>query len=349
MTDRIAEYGRMTIDGATNTGLSLIHAEMRRQYDDARRSLENAGDVAAEIAASVRRTGRVRLLGMGGSHCVNRTAEAVLRVYGHDVAAVVASEALYAPFPDTKPVTRLLTSQSGESGEIVRILDGEDLDDTFGLTLDADSRLARRVPSLVGHGGAEVAYAATRSLTISLALMAAVAEALGHPQYGARAVLESSPAASIEAASATLMDCDAVIFCARGALNGIAEAGALGLLELARMPAFALEGGQFRHGPIEVLRPGIGIVLLRADDETVDLFSGLAAICVGAGVTPVVFDASGREPLEGCVTLQLTAAAGFAAALATLPYLQALLIEIAKTRVEHVGEPIRSQKVTSSE
>ena len=339
----------MTIDGATNSGLSLIYAEMRRQYDDARQSLENAGDVAAEIAASIRRTGRLRLLGMGGSHCVNLTAEAVLRVYGHDVAAVVASEALYAPFPDSQPVTRLLTSQSGESAEIVRILDGEDLDNTFGLTLDADSRLARTVPSLVGHGGAEVAYAATRSLTISLALMAAVAEALGHSQDDARAVLKSSPAVSIEAALATLKDCDAVIFCARGALIGIAEAGALGLLELARMPAFALEGGQFRHGPIEALRPGIGVVLLRADDETADLFSGLAAICTKAGVTPAVLDGSGSEPLDGSVTLQLPAAAGFAAALATLPCLQALMIAIAKTRVENVGEPIRSQKVTRSE
>jgi len=339
----------MTFDDAANIGLSRIYAEMRRQTDDARQSLENAGDVTAEIVASVRRTGRLRLLGMGGSHCVNRTAEAVLRGYGHDAVAVVASEALYAPFPDKAPVTRLLTSQSGESVEIARILDGDDLDDTFGLTLDANGRLARTVPSLIGHGGAEIAFAATRSLTISLALMAAVAEALGHSQDGVRTVLETSSAVSTEAAMATLKDCDGVIFCARGALIGIAEAGALGLLELARMPAFALEGGQFRHGPIEALRPGMGVVFLRADDETTELFSGLAGICAEAGAAPVMFDASGRKPLDGCVTLQFPAAAGFAAALATLPCLQALLIAIAKTRVENVGEPIRSQKVTRSE
>ena len=339
----------MTFDDAANTGLSLIHAEMRRQCRDAWQSLENAGDAAAEIAASLRRTGRLRLLGMGGSHCVNRTAAAVLRGYGHDAAAVVASEALYTPFPDNEPVTRLLTSQSGESAEIVRILDGEDLADTFGLTLDANSRLARAVPSLIGHGGPEIAYAATRSLTISLALMAAVAEALQHPQADVRAVLQSPPAVSTEPAAETLRDCDAVIFCARGALTGIAEAGALGLLELARMPAFALDGGQFRHGPIEALRPGIGVVMLRADDATADLFPGLAAICASGGAPSVVFDASGRQPLDDCISLQFTDAAGFAAALAMLPCLQELLIAIARARVDNVGEPIRSQKVTRSE
>lgn len=330
------------------TGLAAIRAEMARQHADARRSLDAAAAMAGRVADSVRRTGRLRLVGMGGSHCVNRCAEAVLRGYGIDAAAVVASEALYAPFP-SGPATTVLTSQSGGSAEIVRFLERGDLAGCFGLTLDGDSHLARAVPSLTGHGGPEKAYAATRSLTISIALLAALAEALGHRQDALRAVLDAPATVPVEPAVATLRGAHAVVFSARTALNGIAEAGALGLLELARMPGFALEGGQFRHGPVEALAPGFGVVLMRADDEAGRLLPGIAAICVDAGVTPVVFDAGDGAPIAGCVTLRFPPARGFAAALAMLPTLQMLLIEIARTRIERVGEPLRSQKVTRVE
>ena len=59
-------------------------------------------------------------------------------------------------------------------------------------------------PSLVGHGGTEIAYAATRSLTISLALLAAVAEALGHSQDSVRTVINSTPVVAVEAALALI-------------------------------------------------------------------------------------------------------------------------------------------------
>ena len=52
--------------------LDAIFAEMRRQVEDSRRSFDAAGEIALQIAASLRRTGRLVLLGMGGSHSVNR-------------------------------------------------------------------------------------------------------------------------------------------------------------------------------------------------------------------------------------------------------------------------------------
>jgi len=46
-------------------------------------------------------------------------------------------------------------------------------------------------------------------------------------------------------------------------LQGLAEAGGLSFMELARLPVLALELGQFVHGPFETLRPSSGLVLLR--------------------------------------------------------------------------------------
>ena len=55
---------------------------------------------------------------------------------------------------------------------------------TFGLTLEGSSSLAKAAPSLVGAGGTELAFAATRSLTVSFALHLAILAALGQRSHG---------------------------------------------------------------------------------------------------------------------------------------------------------------------
>jgi fructoselysine-6-P-deglycase FrlB-like protein len=243
------------VTDAIPAGLQAIFDEMKRQSADAVRSFHGAGDAAAEVAASMRRSGRVLLLGMGGSHAVNRITEVLYRRASLDAVAIPVSEALYAPFSAAER-TALLASQSGESGEIVRYLEttspGEE---RFGLTLDGESTLARSVPSLVGHGGVEHAFAATRSLTVSLALHARILQELGLTQNHALAAALSPAAPDVSAAADALTPKSAVVFSGRAAMQGIADAGALALMELARIPCFALEGGQLRHGPVEALGP----------------------------------------------------------------------------------------------
>src|SRR5581483_12274729 len=110
------------------TGLELIRDEMRRQHADALASLDQARGVAKRVAVSVRRTKRLVLLGMGGSQYVNRIAEPLYRAQDIDATALVVSEVLRAPLPPGEsslgiPIlqrTVLLTSQSGEYGEILR-------------------------------------------------------------------------------------------------------------------------------------------------------------------------------------------------------------------------------------
>ena len=53
-----------------------------------------------------------------------------------------------------------------------------------------------------------------------------------------------------------------------GAGQGNGEAIALGLTELSRLPCFALEGGQMRHGPMEMLGTRTGVVMFCAQDAT---------------------------------------------------------------------------------
>jgi fructoselysine-6-P-deglycase FrlB-like protein len=334
---------------ANPSGLALIEAEIRRQHSDSLASFAGADIVAAQIARNARETGRLLLVGMGGSHFVNRVAEPVYRSLGLDVSAVVASEILAQPLPDL-PRTALLTSQSGASGEILQLLErpaGQER--RFGLTLGAGSPLAKAVPSLIGVGGVERGFAATRSLLISLTLHAAVTVALGQSPTDTLAKLLSPPTPDIDEAVEHLARFTTFIFSGRAELAGLAESGALCLMELARLPALALEGGQFRHGPLEVLSPDVGIVILRPGGPMAASAIPQVRVCLEAGTRPIVIDVSGEEQVEGSLNLLMPPAEGLSAAIGILPSLQQLLIRVAGKRVEDLGEPIRSSKVTGIE
>lgn len=330
------------------TGLIAIDREMARQHADALASYDGAKLIAQAIAASLKKNGSLLLLGMGGSHAVGRAVEPLYRALGIDAIALPLSEQLGQPLLlDGRTV--IITSQSGESAEVVRFFtETGGGAHTFGLTLEAGSFLARTAPSLVGAGGSELAFAATRSLTVSFALHLAVLAALGDNPAAALAALTSPERPNIDAALAALDGVASVVTSGRR-LQGLAEALALGLTELARLPCFSLEGGQLRHGPMEMLGPAIGVILFRGHDRTASLVTAMAVSAVETGAPVIIFDASGEEPVAGGVTIGFRPASGLAAIFAMLPVAQRLMIAFADARVENAGTPVRSTKITRSE
>ncbi len=329
-------------------GLQAIDREMARQSADAIASFEGNAEQAKTVAASIRRTGRLLLLGMGGSHAVNRAVEPLYRGHGIEAIAVTLSEQLGMPLP-IEERTVLITSQSGESAEVLRwFTETGGTRDTFGLTLEGTSFLARSAPSLVGAGGSELAFAATRSLTVSFALHLAILAALGTDPAPVLTALKAPAEVDIEPALSAFGDVAAVVTSGRR-LQGLAEALALGLTELSRRPCFSLEGGQLRHGPMEMLGAEVGVVLFRGQDATLDLVTAMAVSAVETGAPVVVFDCSGKPPVEGATTLRFAPADGLAAILAMLPVAQRFMIAFAAARVENAGTPVRSTKITRSE
>jgi len=338
----------MTTSNAEGAGLAALHQEMARQNGDAIASFAAATDLAAQIAASIRRTGRLLLLGMGASHGLGRAVQPIYRQLGIDAVALPLSEQLDQPLP-LAGRTILVTSQSGKSAEAVRWLQETAPDsDAFGLTMDRASSLAQALPSLIGVGGVEKAFAATRSATVTLALQAAVLDALGADAAPMLRILGMTGQPDVRRAVAALSQVRTVVTSGRR-LCGLAEVLALGMTELSRLPCHALESGQFRHGPMEMLGPLVGVVLLRAADPDADLVRGLAEGCVEAGSPVVMLDASGQAPVAGTVTIAVEEAADLAALAALLPVAQRLMIGFAAGRVADVGTPVRSQKVTSTE
>ncbi|WP_413813857.1 SIS domain-containing protein [Mesorhizobium sp. Root552] len=333
---------------ARPAGLVAIDREMARQRSDALASYRQAFESAAKVAASLKKTGRALLLGMGGSHAVNRAVEPLYRDLGIDAVALPLSEQLGQPLPLTGK-TVLISSQSGESAEVVRwFSETGGTADTFGLTLEGGSFLARTATCLVGAGGTELAFAATRSLTVTFALHLAILAALGQDPAAAFAALEAPSEIDVEPALAALRKVATVVTSGRR-LQGVAEALSLGLVELSRRPCFSLEGGQLRHGPMEMLGPEIGVILFRGDDATAGLVTAMASSVLEAGAPVVMFDCSSAAPVEGAVTLRFSPASGMAAIFAMLPVAQRLMIAFADERVENAGTPVRSTKITRSE
>ncbi len=339
----------MSISKDRPAGLIAIDREMARQHADAIASYEGATATAQRIAGSLKSTGRLLLLGMGGSHAVGRAVEPLYRALGIEAVAAPLSEQLGQPL-SIEGKTILVTSQSGESAEVLRWFRETDggTSETFGLTLEEDAFLAKTVPSLVGSGGMERAFAATRSLTVTFALHLAVLAALGADPADALRALRYPEAPTIDGALAVLADVGAIVTSGRK-LQGLAEAIALGLTELSRLPCFSLEGGQLRHGPMEMLGASIGVVLFRAADPTAKLVEAMATSAAEARSPVIVFDASDEPPAAGATTIRFKPAAGMAAILAMLPVAQSLMIAFADARVENAGTPVRSTKVTRSE
>lgn len=338
----------MTGERTRPAGLAAIDREMARQHADAIASFQSAAEMAARIAASLKRTGRLLLLGMGGSHAVGRAVEPIYRGLGVDAIAIPLSEQLGQPLPISGR-TIVITSQSGESAEVLRWFDETGgTPDTFGLTLEGTSFLARTAPCLVGAGGTELAFAATRSLTVSFALHLAVLAAVGNDPAAALGALNAPEEPEIKAALAALEGVATVVTSGRR-LQGVAEALALGLTELSRRPCFSLEGGQLRHGPMEMLGPEIGVILFRGMDQTAGLVTAMAVSAVETGAPVIVFDSSGEEAIAGTVTIRFKPATGMAAIFAMLPVAQRLMIAFADARVDNAGTPLRSTKITRSE
>ncbi|WP_407866794.1 SIS domain-containing protein [Phyllobacterium phragmitis] len=343
----------MSVNSLRPGGLMAIDREMARQHGDALASLENAGETAKAIANSLKRTGRLLLLGMGGSHAVGRAMEPFYRDLGIDAVALPLSEQLNQPLP-LAGRTILVTSQSGESAEVLRFLAEAGIsqdsgpEDVFGLTLEAGSTIARMLPSLVGAGGTEHAFAATRSLTVTFALHAAILAALGEDQQQALTLLSQPEEPDVSAALDAMRDVSTIVTSGRR-MQGVAEAIALGLTELSRLPCFSLEGGQLRHGPMEMLGPKVGIILFRAREATSELVARMARDAASAGSPVVIFDASGKQPVEGVITIPVAASGGMAAIFVLLPAAQRFMVEFSASRVADAGTPVRSSKVTRSE
>jgi glucosamine--fructose-6-phosphate aminotransferase (isomerizing) len=79
-----------------------------------------------------------------------------------------------------------------------------------------------------------------------------------------------------------------VVLLGRGHARAASEMGALTLKEAAGVQAEAIEGGEFRHGPLELAGPGLAAFVFAVEPATRNLDRRLADELAGAGSSVIV-------------------------------------------------------------
>lgn len=224
---------------------------------------------------SLRRAGAVLagaddliVTGIGASWCAAMAAVSIFERAGRPAEVADASELLHRPI--FRPGTALLVlSRSGRSVEIAGLLDLAVRHGlrVVGVTNAPDSPLAARsdVALLLGVGFDHAVSIVTYTAVLLGAVLAA-AEAAGQPLPSC----EVDVSAALAGWRALLEDWvpppGPAYFLARGASLAGAHEARLLWEEAAKSPATALTTGGFRHGPQEIVRPGM-LVGLWIDTE----------------------------------------------------------------------------------
>jgi glucosamine--fructose-6-phosphate aminotransferase (isomerizing) len=241
------------------------------------------------------------LAGMGASLHAAQIAAAHMQRLGVPAVAVEAAELHYyggALLQDGRPL--VFVSQSGKSPEVEPILDSlPPGHPVLAVTNEPESVLARRATGVLAiHASAEKGVA-TRSYVNTLAALWLLARRwAGADPAGNLAAIERvvSLCDGLVAGGAldrwmeALAEAEPLVFLGHGPHAATARQAAMMLAERARVAATGLSVGAFRHGPIEIVQPGAGVVVFAAPGPAYASACALAELVRGYGARVLVVE-----------------------------------------------------------
>lgn len=311
---------------------------------------------------------RIVFTGMGSSYFAGIPSWRALTARGFRVWSVDTGQLLDTPGLLTRDTLLVATSQSGESGEMVELLNrlgsvGWEAPTVVGVSADESSRLAERAELFVPlHSGPE-ATVSTKSYLNTLAVHARIVAAVLGEDPGKLTASIRENAAAVEETIGTVDAAEV----ARSALSSLdrrvaivgkkddaatALYAALITKEASKVPAEGFIGGQFRHGPFELAGPGLTAVLYGAyegdsDDsasEGDDTLPRLAEDLLGTGSEVVLV---GDLRLPGARTLSAPRVAG-SGLMTGAVVAQLLAVELARANGVTPGAFVYGSKVTTA-
>lgn len=224
---------------------------------------------------------RVVLTGMGSSYHALHPLNLELVDRGFTAITVETSELIHYKKRFFDPRTLIVAvSQSGRSAEILRLLEiNQGRSSVIGVTNTADSPLATETDvALLTRAGDEFSVSCK---TYTSGLMAL--EWLGSALTGKGLRHERSELAKAERATAEYLDgwkehvdqlcvllegIRHLFLVGRGASLAAVGTGALIIKEADRFPSEGMSSAAFRHGPFEMLHPGIFVLIFSGDAKT---------------------------------------------------------------------------------
>lgn len=253
--------------------------EIQDQYEVAKEVIKNYHEQAGPLSMELAKKKRVFLMGTGASLIACMASRYAFIKYGSFIPEVMAaSEINYALDRMDSETVVILVSQSGQSyetQEVVKILKGKKVE-LWGITNEPGSTLARNADRvLLMNAGVEVSSATkTYMATILILYMLAAAqnkmqmESIANIPEDIKQTLAmcQSP---VDALAKKLSKKSVIYITGIGPNSQTAAQGALMLKEKTFINAEGMALSEFRHGPIEVVKPGLPIIITASSPEVV--------------------------------------------------------------------------------
>lgn len=341
-----------------HTGLEIVQGayfqDLLEQPAAASRTITKllaAAPLAQDLSCLIRDLSpqRIVLTGMGSSFHALHPLRIRLTSAGHHVSHIETSELLHADRPLlTSRTLTIAVSQSGESAEVVRLLqDKVAQGPVIGVTNTPGSTLATASQFAVVTDAGPEATVSCKSYIAGLLALDWLGSALLHeaPQASALLATQAALASYLQNwpahTDALLESCEnirQVFVIGRGCSLATAGTGGLILKESVRLSAEGMSSAAFRHGPLEMTSPSVLVCICRGHGAAVPLHERLEQDIRRAGGR-VLWLESGNpteipEPLAPILEI--------------LP-VQMLSLSLAALRGEEAGRFRHASKITTLE
>lgn len=257
--------------------------------------------ISAELRAG--EIDRIVLTGMGSSLHALYPLQLALINAGHLAVAVETAELVHAQIALLTPSTLLVVvSQSGRSAEIVRLL--ERLVErrrkhlgpprVIGVTNSVDSPLAQKCETVVLLRAGEEFSVSCKTYLATLAALHWLGVVLDNgDESAARSTLLDGAdevarylaewTSLLSQVPSAISGANHLFLTGRGASLAAVSTGALILKESVRIHAEGMSSPAFRHGPLEMIRSDVAVVIFAGDPATAALNEQLAKDIRAAG------------------------------------------------------------------
>ena len=337
-------------------------AALRRAAEAVREQAAILGEVAGSAADRT-----VVFTGMGSSY--HACYPAVTQLARDGIAAVMvdSAELLHFRAGMLGPRTELVAvSQSGESAEVVRVVEGVRRQAEPPGVIAVTNGVANTLRGLADlaldtRAGAETGPS-TMTFAASLVAVGALGRSLGGHGVDATVHALGDQAEAAAAAVERLLQDEGladrivdrvgprgtVVILGRGPARAAAEMGALTVKEAVGMPIESLQTAQFRHGPLELAGPDLAALIIATEPETRSLDLSLAdeLLAMGASVLTVTTEAGGPD---GAMNVAIGAVESTVAPAASILPAQLLAWRLSILRGREPGAYHHASKVTTRE
>lgn len=305
---------------------------------------------------------RIVLTAMGGSYYALTPFHYALIAAGQPVVTVEASELLYYWPPLDADTLLVIVSQSGRSVELLKLLEQtNDGPARLAITNTADSPLAGASDATLLTVAGEEWTVSCKTYVAALAALALLAARVTMPEQfesinaallaGADAMEQylATLEQQVNTLDALVGDARPLMVLGRGPSLAAVGTGAMIIKEAAKVQAEGMSTAAFRHGPFEMVAPGLVALIYEGDERTADLNRRMAQDIVGAGGRAIL--ASPREPTElrGVELVRLPVVDPVAQPLVEILPMQMLSVALARRYGREPGRFIHIGKVTTDE